>query len=324
MKIQRWKTNDCALQQQLDEKEKAGEAILPVEFKVWIVLFTCAATRALHLKLVMKIDAVQIVMAIDRFVNRRGKPSMFWSDNGTQLLRANKDLIEMHKEAMTSAQHHTAEKGIEWNCIVENAPWWGGFWERPIGTCKRLMRKILGKASLTVKELETVMCRVEGTLNSRPITFRYDSVGEPRPLTPIDLILGPDRVSSLPIRYGDETMPSDTTRLELTDRVRYKQLLFNQFENISTQSTFKREPGTLRKRAVTSANWYNHLQLQLEQAENSRLAAIYASAKEENEIRIPHPPTPAQPANHHMNLTYDDAKGRSQIHFPHGFVSFLL
>ena len=115
--------------------------------------------------------------------------------------------------------------------IVEHAPWLGGFWERSIVTCKRLMRKISSKASLTVKELETVICRVKSTLNSRPITYQCNSTNEPRALTPNYLILGPDPVSSLPIWFGDETMPPSTTRLELTEVVKYKQLLFNQFEN---------------------------------------------------------------------------------------------
>ena len=44
-------------------------------------------------------------------------------------------------------------------------------------------------------------------------------------------------------------------------------------------------------------NWFNHLQLEIELAENTGIAAIVASAKEENELRIPYAPTPAQPAD---------------------------
>ena len=116
------------------------------------------------------------------------------------------------------------------------------------------MRKILARASLTVKELETVMCRVESTLNSRPITYQYHRAGEPRPLSPNDLLISPDRESSLPPRFTGETMPPDTTRMELTERVKYKQLLFNQFEKRFNDEYLQERARHLKKTARGNSN----------------------------------------------------------------------
>jgi hypothetical protein len=68
-------------------------------------------------------------------------------------------------------------------------PWWGGFFERLVGLVKRCLRKVLGNAKLTFEELLTTLVEVEGTLNSRPLTYIYDEV-ENDVLTPNHLIFG--------------------------------------------------------------------------------------------------------------------------------------
>ena len=49
---------------------------------------------------------------------------------------------------------------------MERAPWWGGFYERLIGTAKRCPRKVLGNARLNADELLIVLMELEATLNS--------------------------------------------------------------------------------------------------------------------------------------------------------------
>ena len=78
---------------------------------------------------------------------------------------------------------------------MERAPWWGGFFERMVQSVKRCLRKVLGNARLTFDELLTTLVEVEGTLNSRPLTYAYDEVGS-EPLTPSHLMVG--RLMSMP------------------------------------------------------------------------------------------------------------------------------
>ena len=78
---------------------------------------------------------------------------------------------------------------VEWSFNVEKAPWWGGFFERLVGSVKRCLRKVIGQRRLTYDELLTVLTEVEVTLNSRPLTYlTADDLEEP--LTPMHLITG--------------------------------------------------------------------------------------------------------------------------------------
>ena len=65
-----------------------------------------------------------------------------------------------------------------------------------VGSVKRCLRKVLGNARLSFDELLTVLTEVEATLNSRPLTYDYDTPGE-EVLTPTHLIYG-RRLTSLP------------------------------------------------------------------------------------------------------------------------------
>lgn len=67
---------------------------------------------------------------------------------------------------------------ISWKFNLERAPWWGGFYERLIGTMKRCLRKVLRNAKLNGDELLTILTELEAMLNSRPLTCEYDEVGE--------------------------------------------------------------------------------------------------------------------------------------------------
>ncbi|KAK6009883.1 hypothetical protein OSTOST_25159, partial [Ostertagia ostertagi] len=49
--------------------------------KVWVCLFTCMATRALHLEVVADNSAPQFILAFRRFIARRGSPTLVLSDN---------------------------------------------------------------------------------------------------------------------------------------------------------------------------------------------------------------------------------------------------
>ncbi|XP_065640396.1 uncharacterized protein LOC124805948 [Hydra vulgaris] len=145
-------------------------------YKVWIFLFTCATTRALFLDLVPDTSAESCIRSLRRFFAKRGTPSEILSDNGSQF-------------TSNLTQNFTSSLGITWHFNIPAAPWWGGFFERLVGSTKRCLRKITHKDQLSYEELLTFLAEVESILNNRPITFMYESPGD-LPLTPNHLIYG--------------------------------------------------------------------------------------------------------------------------------------
>ena len=82
--------------------------------KVYIGLFTCATSRAVHLGLVPSLTAESFIKALARFTGRRGTPTLIVSDNGKTF----KD---------SRVQAYCQRDGTKWRFNVEAAPWWGVF-----------------------------------------------------------------------------------------------------------------------------------------------------------------------------------------------------
>ena len=146
--------------------DHAGPLYLRNGSKVYVLLFTCACVRAIHLELVESLSAEDTALAFRRFQARRGIPLRVFSDNA----RCFKYLASVI--------------GVKWSFIPERSPSWGGWWERMIQCVKRSLRKVVGKTSLTWSELFTVLLEIEGHVNERPLTYVSDDVDSVSPLTP--------------------------------------------------------------------------------------------------------------------------------------------
>ncbi|UYV80775.1 hypothetical protein LAZ67_19001706, partial [Cordylochernes scorpioides] len=158
-----------------------GPLVLRNRRKVWIVIFTCAVYRAVHLELVTSLSTENFLQAFRRFVAWRGRPYVVYSDNGTNFRGAIRALGNLDNAVV---QSESTKQNINWKFIPPSAPWWGGWWERLIGLLKQLLRKILGQARLEFEELYTIICDTESLMNSRPLTYMSEDVEDLSPLTP--------------------------------------------------------------------------------------------------------------------------------------------
>lgn len=99
---------------------------------------------------------------------------------------------------------------IEWRFNLERAPWWGGFFEIMVGSVKRCLRKVLSNSRVTSDELLTILVQIEGTINSRPLTYEYNE-SDTETLTPSHLIFGRRIKPSMPdIPVEDEEENEDS------------------------------------------------------------------------------------------------------------------
>lgn len=149
--------------------------------KCWFVLFTCATYRAIHLEIVTKISANDFLLALRRFICRRGRPSLIYTDNGRNFEGAFNYLSLIDWEEVL---HVYANEPIKWNFNPPIAPWWGGFWERLIRIVKDLLKRMLGKRKLMLTQIEDMLFEVEAIVNSRPLTYISSDESDLQPLTP--------------------------------------------------------------------------------------------------------------------------------------------
>ncbi|XP_043469952.1 uncharacterized protein LOC122503458 [Leptopilina heterotoma] len=159
----------------------AGPVYLVGGQKAWIGLFTCAVYRAVHLELVTRATTAGFLEALRRFISRRGRPSIVYSDNGTNFEGTNNLLKKVNWQEI---EKFSVIREIEWRFNPPSAAWWGGWWERLIRILKDLLKRVLRKASLTYEEMNTTLCDCEAVINGRPITYLSDDASEISCLTP--------------------------------------------------------------------------------------------------------------------------------------------
>jgi len=159
-----------------------GPLYLKKSQKTWICLFTCAVYRAIHLELVASLSTDDFLQALRRFIARRGRPTIIYTDNGKNFIGVRNLLqkIEWDKIKQFSAIHK-----IKWRLNPPSAPWWGGWWERLVRLIKNLLKKTLKKACLSYEEMTTILCDCEAIINSRPLGYMADDSTQMKPLTPM-------------------------------------------------------------------------------------------------------------------------------------------
>ncbi len=178
--------------------------------KIWVCLYTCGSTRAIHLDHVSELSAESFLCCLRRFVAQFGQPKEILSDNAPQFRLSDRTLELAWRQILTddSVFDYCATTGIKWKFITEYAPWQGGFWERLIGIVKSCMKKSIGRKTLTRDGLSTLLCEVSAVVNSRPLTFLYDDTESGVPLRPIDF-LRPEGKIGTPVLRDREDDPND-------------------------------------------------------------------------------------------------------------------
>ena len=72
------------------------------EQKVYICLFTCANTRAVHLEVVTDLSEENFIQAFRRFVSQNSLPQLMISDNASTYQPADKELEKLFNSTVLS------------------------------------------------------------------------------------------------------------------------------------------------------------------------------------------------------------------------------
>lgn len=190
--------------------------------KRWGIIFKCLTTQAVHLDLLTNIDADSFLMALRRFVARRGTPAELFSDQGTNFRGGEKELREAFGALSPELQQSLAKQKIAFHFNPPAAPHFGGVWEREIRSVKQALYTTVGAQAQAEEVLRTVLIEVEGLLNSKPLGYVSSSVADPDPVTPSLLLMG-RRDGSLP------QVVYPATELLSRRRWRHSQILTDHF-----------------------------------------------------------------------------------------------
>ncbi|KMQ85212.1 hypothetical protein RF55_16360 [Lasius niger] len=175
---------------QMRESRRRGR--IPVS-KVWIAVFICFATKAVHLELVTELSTESFLAALRRFIARRGICSKIVSDNGTNFIGAARELTEVYEFLQQEQQTITnqlARQKIEWKFIPPRAPHFGGLWEAAVKITKRHLYTITKGLIWTFEEYYTLLVEIESILNSRPLTPLSSDPNDISVLTPAHFLIG--------------------------------------------------------------------------------------------------------------------------------------
>ena len=200
------------------------------EVKRYGVLFTCLASRAVHIEVASSLSTDSFLNAYRRFVGRRGPVQHLRSDQGTNFVGARNELQqELAMLKHDKIRQELVKRNCDWVDFKTNVPeasHMGGVWERQIRTVRNVLASLLTQhaTQLDDETLRTFMVEAENIVNCRPLTVDTINCSQlPEPLTPNHLLTMKSKVLLSP--------PGEFQRADLYSKKRWRrvQYLANEF-----------------------------------------------------------------------------------------------
>lgn len=176
---------------------KNGSAKCKNSHKIWVAIFVCFSTRAIHLEICNDYSSKTFLKMFKCFTSRRGVPSDLYSDQATTFKGAYAEMKRAFKAVTQDPDvlNTLASEQIVWHMIPPHAGHWGGLWEAGVRSFKYHFRRALGHFIPTRDELHSILCQIEGCLNSRPLTQVRDDASEGPVITPGHSLIGANILS---------------------------------------------------------------------------------------------------------------------------------
>lgn len=190
--------------------------------KVYVAVFKCMSTGAIHLEPVTSLSTAGFVDTFDRFVSRRGLPRDIYSDNGTNFKGANNEFQRILSEIEADIGERLKEKQIRWHFSTPLAPHAGGYYESGVKTMKHHLVRECSNRSFDFEQLATLLCKIEAVVNSRPLMPLSDDPDDFAVLTPAHFLIG----RSLIAKPERNFIPVNTGRLDRYNQIQQLQQKF--------------------------------------------------------------------------------------------------
>ena len=197
------------------------------EHKRYGLLFTCMASRAVHIEILEDMTTDAFINALRCFIALRGAVKQLRSDQGSNFIGAQHELKNALNEVKNERiKAFLAEQGCDFLMNVPHASHMGGVWERQIRTIRNVLNTIWHQFAgrLDSASLRTFFYEAMAIVNGRPLTV--ENLGDPcgpEPLTPNHLLTMKSKVILPP--------PGDFVKEDVYARKRWRQVqyLSNEF-----------------------------------------------------------------------------------------------
>ena len=193
--------------------------------RAYIAVFGCQQTRAVHLEPVSGLSMDKFLLALRRFLARRGTPYKIKSDNAKQFKATAKYLSQVFDKAgIKKLKNFASDFGIDWTFSVPYASSQNGTIESLVKRVRYHVRRIVGSKKLNFEELATLCYEFESIINMRPLCQNTDDPGVSA-LTPADLLMIRPRKRLPEVHYSENESNSENfktlpQRRKLIDTIR--------------------------------------------------------------------------------------------------------
>ena len=132
--------------------------------KLYICLFICATTRAVHLEVVNNLSATSFILCLCRLAAAKGILSLIISDNHKPFILGEKFLLDLQEDdnVRKLLQNHR----IQWRHQTTRSPSMGGHFERLVRTIKTSLSSAIARKLYNQEEFTTVIKEVENTFSA--------------------------------------------------------------------------------------------------------------------------------------------------------------
>ncbi|XP_055632538.1 uncharacterized protein LOC129773014 [Toxorhynchites rutilus septentrionalis] len=158
--------------------------------KRYVALFTCLVVRAVHCEIAFSLSTESCILAIRRFIRRRGSPIEIFTDNGTNFQGASRELKEQLKRIDRECADTFTDARTKWNFNPPSAPHMGGVWERMVRSVKEALVSLSDGRKMNDDILMTTLAEAEHIINSRPLTYSGTEDNELDIITPNHFLHG--------------------------------------------------------------------------------------------------------------------------------------
>ena len=180
--------------------------------KVWILVYSCVATKAVVLLATPGYSTQDFLCKHDEFTARYGQPRTIVSDKGSQLVKSSVKVEEKDMPVNSFNWNQVTSKNFntKWIFLTAGGQHRNGLAESTVKVMKKSLNHALHAGQvLSYAELVTLLARIATSVNSRPLSIgRTSSSSEQNesllPITPNHLLLGRTTSEPINLEYQEE------------------------------------------------------------------------------------------------------------------------